>query len=109
MCLSHSLLRLGKKVAGFMYQIEGTAFGTIVTAEVRARGSGVSQVTLGTLRYAKIPAGKTVSFEIRTTIRGELRKTYKIVFTRLNYKLNLSETRYRQYLKEIHSDSVAFS
>jgi hypothetical protein len=92
-----------------MYQIEGTAEGSISVAGVRARGDGVSLVTLGTLIYAKIPAGKTASFEIRATIRGMFGKTYKIIFTRINYKLNLTDARYQQYLKEIRSESVRFS
>lgn len=99
----------GKKTAGFMYQIEGTAPGSIATADIRVRGEGVTQVTLGTLLYAKIPAGKTASFEIRATTRGKMGKVYKIVFTRLNYKLNLTDARYQQYLKVIHSESVKFS
>lgn len=98
----------GKKTAGFMYQIEGTAEGSLSTAAVEVRGDGVSQVTVGTLLYAKIPAGKTASFEIRAAIRGRFGKAYKIVFTRLNYKLHLTDARYQQYLKEIHSDSVKF-
>lgn len=98
----------GKKVAGFMYQIEGTAEGQIDTTEIKTKGDGVGQVTLGTLLYAKIPAGKTASFQIQATIRGKFGNTYKIVFTRLNYKLNLSEARYQQYLKEIASDTVKF-
>ncbi len=99
----------GKKTAGFMYQIEGTAPGSISTASVKVRGEGVSQVTLGTLLYAKIPATTTASFQIKATIRGTFKKRYKIVFTRLNYKLQLTDARYRQYLKEIHSDNVLFS
>jgi hypothetical protein len=97
----------GKKTAGFMYQIEGTAEGRVVTAEISVRG--VSQVTLGTLLYAKIPAGKTASFQVRATIRGKIGKKYKIVFARLNYKLQLTDARYQQYLKEVHSESVSFS
>lgn len=99
----------GKKVAGFMYQIEGTAPGSLATANIRVRGDGVSQVTVGTLLYAKIPIGKTASFEIRASIRGKFGKIYKLIFTRLNYKLNLTEVRYQQYLRELHSDSVTFS
>lgn len=99
----------GKKTAGFMYQIEGTAPGSIATAGIKVRGEGVVQVTLGTLLYAKIPAGKTASFQIRATTRGAIGKAYKIVFTRLNYKLKLTDTRYHQYLKEIHSGRVTFS
>ncbi len=96
----------GKKVAGFMYQIEGTAPGSIATAEITVRGEGVTQVTLGTLLFAKIPAGTTATFIIRATIRGVSGKGYKIVFTRLNYKLRLSDARYQQYLKEIHSEKI---
>lgn len=99
----------GKKTAGFMYQIEGGAAGSIVTADVTVRGDGVSQVALGTLLYAKIPAGKSASFQIQATIRGAFGKAYKIVFTRLNYKRHLTEARYQQYIKEISSDSVTFS
>lgn len=99
----------GKKTAGFMYQIEGTAEGQIATTGSKVRGERISQVTLGTLLYAKIPTGKTASFQIQATIRGGLGKRYKIVFTRLNYKLHLTDARYQQYLKEIHSDSVTFS
>lgn len=96
----------GKKTAGFMYQIEGTAEGAIDTANVKVQGAGISQVTIGTLQYAKIPASKTASFEIRASVRGKVGKGYKLVFTRLNYKLQLADVRYQQYLKEIHSDTV---
>lgn len=99
----------GKKTAGFMYQIEGEASGSIVTANITPRGKGVSQVTVGTLLFAKIPASTTASFEVRATIQGSFGKAYKIVITRLNYKLNLSEVRYQQYLKEIDSKEVVFS
>jgi TolA-binding protein len=99
----------GKKVAGFMYQIEGTAAATIDTADVRVQGEGVTQVSVGTIRYAKIPPGSTASFEIRASIRGSFGKVYKLVFTRLNYKLELTDIRYQQYLKELHSLSVTLS
>lgn len=99
----------GKKTAGFMYQIEGTAAGSIMSTDLKVSGEGVSQVTVGTLLYAKIATGKTASFRIQISIRGSFGKTYKIVFTRLNYKLQLTEHLYRQYLKEIHTNSVKFS
>ncbi|MCA9360749.1 hypothetical protein H6789_02720 [Candidatus Nomurabacteria bacterium] len=98
----------GKKTAGFMYIIEGTAAGSIANANLKIRGEGVSQVTIGTLLYAKIPAGKTCAFQVRATINGKFGKVYKIIFNRLNYKLNLTEARYHQYLKEIKSKSVKF-
>jgi hypothetical protein len=96
----------GKKTAGFMYQIEGDAPGSIDTAEVTVRGEGVSQVTVGTLLYAKIPSGKTATFKIHAVVRGTFGNVYKIVFTRLNYKLHIADARYQQYLKEIHSESI---
>ena len=99
----------GKKPTGFIYQIEGTAEGVITTADVTVRGDGVSQVTLGTLLYAKIPAGITATFRIQTTIRGKAAKTYKIIINRINYKLALTDARYQQYLKPIVSDSVKLS
>lgn len=99
----------GKKVTGFMYQIEGTAEGGIATANVTCRGDGVTQVTVGTLLYAKIPAGKTATFRIQASIKGKIGKTYKIIINRINYKLALAETRYTQYIKEIISDTVKFS
>lgn len=99
----------GKKVAGFMYQIEGTAEGSVATADIKVRGDGVLQVAVGTLHYAKIEAGQTATFEIRATVRGKYGKSYKIVFSRLNYKLHLADARYQQYLKEMHSKKVTFS
>ncbi len=99
----------GKKATGFMYQIEGTAEGVITTADVTVRGKGISQVTLGTLLYAKIPTGITATFRIQTTIRGKAGKTYKIIINRINYKLALTDARYQQYLKPIVSDSVKLS
>lgn len=99
----------GKKTVGFMYQIEGTAPASIVTANVEVQGSEVTRVKIGTLLFAKIPTHKTVTFRIQTVISGNFNKKYKLVFGRLNYKLNLTDTRYRQYLKAIHSDEVSFS
>jgi hypothetical protein len=99
----------GKKPTGFIYQIEGTAEGMIANADVTVRGEWVTQITVGTLLFAKIPQGSTASFRILTTIRGKIGKTYKITITRINYKLNQTDPRYQQYIKEIVSDSVKFS
>lgn len=99
----------GKKTAGFMYQIEGTAEGRIVTAEATVRGEKVSQVTLGTLLFAKIPVGHTASFQIRSVIRGQKGKVYTIVITRIHYKPELTQMRYLQYQKEIQSERVKLS
>lgn len=98
----------GKKTTGFMYRIEGTGTGQIDSASASWRGDAVTEVTLGTLFYAKIPASKTGTFIIKSTIRGNIRKTYTIVISRINYKLNLNDGRYRQYTKEITSDRIIF-
>lgn len=99
----------GKKVTGFMYLIEGTGEGLITTAEVGCRGEGVTQVTIGTLLYAKIPPKATGEFRIQISTRGKRGKTYKITINRINYKLNIADARYQQYLKPIVGDSVKFS
>lgn len=98
-----------QKPTGFMYQIEGTGEGIVSNADVTVRGNGVTQVTLGTLHYAKISPTKTATFRILTNIRGKLGKSYKITINRINYKLTLTDARYQQYLKPIVSDSVKFS
>ena len=99
----------GKKVAGVMYLIEGTGEGSLATASVKARGEGVSHVTVGTLVYAKIPKGVTALFQLQATIRGRFGKHYRLVIVRLNYKFNVSDARYQQYLKEIPTEKVLFS
>lgn len=99
----------GKKPTGFGYQIEGTAEGTIVTASVTCQGGEITQVTLGTLTYAKIPAGNVATFQIQIEIRGSIGKVYTLRIYRLNYKLHVTDARYHQYLKEIPSDRLKFS
>ena len=98
-----------QKPTGFMYQIEGTGEGSVSNAGVTVRGDGVTQVTVGTLNYARIPATKTATFRIQTTIKGKAGKTYKITITRINYKLAITDPRYQQYLKPIVSDNVKLS
>ncbi|MBY0309798.1 hypothetical protein K2Q16_01495 [Patescibacteria group bacterium] len=99
----------GKTVTGFMYQIEGTGEGLITTAEVDCRGEGVTQVTIGTLLFAKLPPGATGEFRIQVTTRGQKGKTYKVTINRINYKLTIADARYQQYIKPIVSDQVKFS
>lgn len=98
----------GKKSTGFVYQIEGTAEGTIFTTKLSVRGDGVTQITWGTLLYAKIPKNKTGTFRILITTRGKRGKTYKVVITRVNYKLSLRERRYKRFEAEIVSESTKF-
>jgi hypothetical protein len=99
----------GKKVAGFMYQIEGTGEAAIAGTEIDVQGDGVTQVTIGTLLFAKIPAGVTAVFRLQITTRGHAGKTYSITISRINYKLALSDARYLQYLKPLPSERVKFS
>jgi hypothetical protein len=99
----------GKTVAGFMYQVEGTAAGSLASTELAVRGEGVTQITVGTLRLGKIPAGTSALFIIKATVRGQAGKVYTLAFTRINYKLNVSEPRYRQYLKPVVSKTVTLA
>jgi hypothetical protein len=99
----------GKKPAGFSYHIEGTGEGTIARADVTVRGEGVTQVTVGTIVYAKIPTGKTGTFRVQAEIRGKIGKEYRLIIARINYKLAVTDPRYQQYLKELVSETVRFS
>ena len=97
-----------KKPTGFVYQIEGTSQGDISTAEVSCRGEGVTQITLGTLRYAKIPQGSTAHFRFIFHIEGGIGKVYKIVINRINYKLNPNDARYKKFNTTISTDMLKF-
>lgn len=97
-----------KKPTGFVYQIEGTGKGDISTADVTCRGAGVTQITLGTILYCKIPAGSTGSFRILVEIRGHVHKKYKITVTRMNYKFDPSDSRYQRYEQAFSSKMIRF-
>lgn len=98
----------GKKPTGFVYQIEGTAEGRIDTTEITCKGEGVSQVTLGTLVYTKIPQGKTAAFRIVIDMQGKLNKVYSVVINRINYKLAPSDARYKKLDVAIASKPLEF-
>jgi hypothetical protein len=97
-----------KKTTGFVYHIEGTAPGFISTADVSCQGKDVSQVTLGTILYCKIPVGKTATFRVQVEITGGISKTYRVFINRINYKLNLLDTRYRKFLPDIRTKPLEF-
>lgn len=97
-----------RKPTGFIYQIEGTGKGDIATADVTSRGAGVTQITLGTILYTRIPAGKTGSFRILVEIRGHVHKEYRVTITRMNYKFDPSDSRYQRYEKAFSSKMVRF-
>lgn len=98
----------GKKPTGFVYQIEGTAEGSIVTTDITAKGKGVTQITLGTILYLKIPKGVTATFRLLVTMEGKAEKSYKIVINEINYKHDPSDARYKKYLEDISSKTLKF-
>lgn len=98
----------GKKPTGFSYQIEGTVQGSIKTASVECKGDGITQITHGTIIYAKIPAGLTASFKIRIEMRGTLNKSYRIVVHQLQFKFSPMDTRYQKLLLDIKGKMEKF-
>lgn len=96
----------GKKPTGFVYQIEGTRPGAISTTTISCKGAGVTQVTLGTIVYSRIPAGKTATFRILVEIRGKVPEEYRVVINCINYKFAPSDARYQKYLKEISTKTL---
>jgi hypothetical protein len=101
-------LASGKKPTGFVYQIEGTAPGSIDTTDISCLGDGVTKITLGTLLYAKIPQGSTANFRIVVDMKGEIGKTYRIVINRINYKLNPTDARYKKLDTAIGTKTLEF-
>lgn len=98
----------GKKPVGFIYQIEGTKEGSISTTTISCSGAGVTQITLGTLLYAKIPAGKTATFRILIEMRGKTGSEYGITIVQINYKRDLAAARYEKFLEPISGKTVKF-
>ncbi|MFN3692800.1 MAG: hypothetical protein ACK4SL_01710 [Candidatus Paceibacteria bacterium] len=98
----------GKTVVGFMYQIEGTGESSVASASVAVQTRGLTQISVGTLRYLVVPKSKTAELELVVTVRGKVGKHYRIVVNRLNYKLTISDARYQQYLKPLGSKSMRF-
>lgn len=99
----------GKKPTGFVYQIEGTALGSILTTDISYKGEGVTQVTLGTLVYCKIPVGKTAAFHVRIEMKGNLGKEYRVVIRQVNYKFDPGDARYQKSPQEIRSKMIKFN
>lgn len=99
----------GKKPTGFVYQIEGTAEGSIVTTDISYKGDGVTQITMGTLVYCKIPVGMTAAFKIRVEVRGQLGKAYRVVIRQINYKFDPGDARYQKDAQDIHTKMEKFS
>ncbi|MFM2374344.1 MAG: hypothetical protein RLZZ234_339 [Candidatus Parcubacteria bacterium] len=96
----------GKKPTGFVYQIEGTKQATIMGADISCKGSGVTQIALGTLRYAKIPKGTKATFRIHVEVAAFMHHTYHITLNRINYKHDPSDARYKHYDEGIESGTL---
>lgn len=97
----------GRKSTGFIYLVEGTAESN-PTASITWRGKETAIVTSGSISYCKIPTGKTATFEIRAHVHGTRGKKYKFVLSRINYKLNPNDLRYKRFLTEVSTDSLKF-
>lgn len=97
----------GRKSTGFIYQIEGTA-SSVADAEITLKSKDVMTVTSGSISYAKIPAGKTATFKVLAEVTAPLRKEYRLVISRINYKLNPSDLRYKRFVTEIGSEVLKF-
>lgn len=98
----------GKKPTGFIYEIVGTAEGIIATTNITSEGDAVSQITLGTIVYCKIPAMKTGTFRVQVETRGKIGGEYKVVINRINYKYDPSDARYEKLVADFESESVRF-
>lgn len=99
----------GKKTAGFMYQLEGTAKGTLAGSSIACKGEGTSVITIGTIVYAKIPTGKKAEFRMQFEIKGKVGQSYKAVISRINYKHTPTDARYTQYPAAISTDTLQFN
>lgn len=97
-----------KKPTGFVYQIEGTVQGFISSTDISCQGESVTQVTLGTLVYCKIPLGKTATIKIRVEVRGQLGKSYRVAIRQINYKLDPGDARYQKSPQDMRSKMLKF-
>lgn len=95
----------GRVSTGFVYQIEGTGE-AIASATIASQGKDTTRVTFGSIEYCKIPPGKIASFKIITKVKGKRPKKYKFVLSRINYKLNPNDSRYKRVLTEISTDFI---
>ncbi|HEY0948029.1 MAG TPA: hypothetical protein VGE53_00855 [Candidatus Paceibacterota bacterium] len=98
----------GKKPTGFSYLIEGTVPGSIKTTDISCKGEGVTQITHGTIIYAKIPKGFRATFSIRIEMRGTLGKSYRTVLYQMQYKLSPTDTRYQKLPLDIKGKMEKF-
>jgi hypothetical protein len=98
----------GRVSTGLVYTIEGSEKGKAV-AQVDCRGEGVVVVTSGSISYWKIPAGKIAQVKLYFQVKVPRQGTYKVVISRINYKLNTNDSRYKRFLTDISSKTLKFS
>lgn len=96
----------GKKPAGFVYQIEGTRAQGIAGARVSYEGNGISEVTVGTLLYCKIPRGKVATFRLLIDIEATLGGEYKVGISRIHYKHSPSDARYEKFTDTLYTKTL---
>ena len=99
----------GKKPTGFVYQLEGTVPGMIATTDIECRGAGITQITLGTIIYTKIPKGGTASFRIRIEMRGQVGKSYGARIRQIHYKRDPGDARYQKVPQDIGMKLLRFA
>lgn len=97
----------GRKSTGFIFHIEGENKSS-GTATITSEGDGIVTVTAGSIAYTKIPPQKTARFKIRVEVLGSIRKSYKVVVSRINYKVNPNDLRYKRFLTEVDTDFLKF-
>ena len=97
----------GRQSTGFIYQIEGMGE-AIGRASIDGRGEGVVTVTSGSITYFKLMPGQTVSFKILVEVTVARKTVYKVVISRINYKLNTNDPRYKRFLLELPSKPLKF-
>lgn len=98
----------GKKPTGFSYLIEGTIPGSIKTTDIFCKGEGITQITHGTIIYAKVPTGFTATFAIRIEMRGTIGKSYRTVLYQIQYKFSPMDTRYQKLPLDIKGKMEKF-
>lgn len=98
----------GKKPAGIVYEIEGTGDAALERAEISVQGKNVTQLLVGTITYATIPAGSSGIFRIVVHMRGEIGKEYRVILRRIHYKSDPTVVRYQKLEEPVVGKLVKF-
>ncbi len=95
----------GRKSTGFIYVIEGDTESKS-TASVDYEGKGASIITSGSISYCKIPSGRMALFKVRANVYGTPGQKYKFSLSRINYKINPNDLRYKKFLTDLSTESI---